>query len=843
MLLPTMAARASTPGEAKDLEVAGHDPATGKISLSFVPACGSTDHHIEYGLIQDVRTYSYSGQDCGIGSTGVYDQFNPGSGSYFFVVVGDDGVSIEGSYGKSLIDGAMSERPENTLDPVCSLVQDLSQSCDVFQVLIDVTEAIGVADGLQVLPSLSIDVTEVIGVADGPQILPSLSIDVTEVIGVADAPVLEPSIFLVVAETIGVTDAPVVLPPVRVDVVEAIGVADGPQVLPSLSIDVVEAIGVADGPQVLPSLSIGVIEAIGVTDGLQVLPPVLIDVTEAIGVVDALTPAPFIKGLASQSRTGAAVAGAGDLDQDGMNDWLTGAPSHQAQSGPVEAGAVAVYFGSADPAELTKADLIFEGAAAHDRAGVTVAGEFDFNGDGMLDILIGAEQVNRTADDDSGAGCDAGAPCGAGKVYLIYFDPNDPVFSSSPLNLAEVGVTIPGVVFEGAALGDRAGFAVAGGGRINAGTGQDILIGTPGRDTARGMDSGTVYAIFDDPELSGTVSLDKVACTLQPVPCPVADEIAGMVYEGAAAGDRLGFSCAFVGDVVRNPGPNSFLTDRDIGMGAPGTDSSGDDSGTIYVADTGGVGIDTDTVEVRSIGVTIPGIQIRGTQIGEQLGWVINAGGDSRSDGVPDLLIGAPFYDVDILKDAGRVIHTSEAFTTGNYSADDVGATIGGIIWTGAAEQDNLGRALDGVDDVTADGFNDVVLGAPFNDPVLDDTVQTDAGSVYLIEGLPASGGSGTVSVSEVGVSVAGKKLAGEQAGEHAGSSIAGTSDIDDNGDDDFVVGAPGRDSSGGDPDAGRVYLVLKSEPERAGSIRSATVTPGANPQDRMTNRRSGKEN
>jgi hypothetical protein len=53
--------------------------------------------------------------------------------------------------------------------------------------------------------------------------------------------------------------------------------------------------------------------------------------------------------------------------------------------------------------------------------------------------------------------------------------------------------------------------------------------------------------------------------------------------------------------------------------------------------------------------------------------------------------------------------------------------------------------------------------------------------------------------------------LTGTQPDEHAGSSIAGTGDIDGNGDGDFVVGAPDKDVSG-DPNAGTVYLVTSTE-------------------------------
>ena len=122
--------RAATPGEATNLMVTGCDPATGDISLTWTNGCGAADHHIEYGNLEDMRTYAYSGQACGLGTGGSFASFDPGPGSYFFVLVADDGVSVEGSYGTSLIDGVASERPEDTLDPACTRAQDLSQRCD-----------------------------------------------------------------------------------------------------------------------------------------------------------------------------------------------------------------------------------------------------------------------------------------------------------------------------------------------------------------------------------------------------------------------------------------------------------------------------------------------------------------------------------------------------------------------------------------------------------------------------------------------------------------------------------------------------------------------------------------
>ena len=121
---------AATPGEATDLEVTGYDPGTGNLTISWVPACSAADHHIEFGPLEEVSTYGYTGQECGIGAGGTYASFNPGPGSHFFLVVGDDGAGIEGSYGTSMIGGVPAERPESMLDPVCAFAQDLSERCD-----------------------------------------------------------------------------------------------------------------------------------------------------------------------------------------------------------------------------------------------------------------------------------------------------------------------------------------------------------------------------------------------------------------------------------------------------------------------------------------------------------------------------------------------------------------------------------------------------------------------------------------------------------------------------------------------------------------------------------------
>jgi len=514
-------------------------------------------------------------------------------------------------------------------------------------------------------------------------------------------------------------------------------------------------------------------------------------------------------GIDSGALTGSAVSGAGDLNGDGINDFLGGAPGLEF-GGKVEAGAAAVYFGSALGSERTSPDILFFGDSAHDRAGVSVSGDFDFDGDGVPDILIGAEQVNRSGADD--VGCTDGSSCGAGKVYLIYFDPTDLALYPNigdPLlkdfvDLSLVGTTVPGVVFEGAALGDRAGFAIDGGGRFDAGAGDDIAIGGPGADTPGGVDGGRVYVIFDDPSLSGTISLSRVANGL-------GDEIPGVVYEGFEAGNELGFSLNWPGNVVGGAG-------EDLAMGAPRADPVPPgpaplgtplaDAGIVYIADGGGVV--TSIIESCTIGTTEPGAQVLGDQVGMLLGFSVAGAGDNLVNGEDELLMGAPLYDPVAGADAGQVAQTSGVIpNTSIIESCTIGTTTDGVLYTGTTAGDQLGYSVEGLGDVTGNGLHDVAFGAPFADP----EGVNEAGAVYLVEGtVPTTFTLGIVDVSEIGDSIAGSTLIGVEEGEHAGSAIAETGDISGDGQNDFVIGAPDNDLFEVEDSAGQIYLVLDSD-------------------------------
>ena len=113
------------PGEATNLHVTARDKVTGSLSLSYTPACLANSHDIYYGALNRVSTYGWSAATCGIGTTGQYAGFNPGSGSSFFVVVGT-ADSVAGSYGTN---GAGAERPAAGAAGTCGRTQLLGAVC------------------------------------------------------------------------------------------------------------------------------------------------------------------------------------------------------------------------------------------------------------------------------------------------------------------------------------------------------------------------------------------------------------------------------------------------------------------------------------------------------------------------------------------------------------------------------------------------------------------------------------------------------------------------------------------------------------------------------------------
>ena len=97
------------------------------------------------------------------------------------------------------------------------------------------------------------------------------------------------------------------------------------------------------------------------------------------------------------------------MNGDGVAELLVGASQNDSNGGR-DNGAAYVVFGQKDLASIDLGDVAggkggfkIKGEAFGDLAGTSVSGAGDVNGDGMADILVGAQYVDSNGQRDTGA--------------------------------------------------------------------------------------------------------------------------------------------------------------------------------------------------------------------------------------------------------------------------------------------------------------------------------------------------------------------------------------------------------------------------------------------------------
>jgi hypothetical protein len=370
-------------------------------------------------------------------------------------------------------------------------------------------------------------------------------------------------------------------------------------------------------------------------------------------------------------QLGSAVASAGDVDKDGKGDFVVGVPLDDTNG--ADAGRVLVVSGATGAVLFT-----FLGDSAGDRLGTSVGGGGDVNNDGFPDIVAGAPFDDNTAADAgsvrvySGAngailwtfdGAAAGDQLGSSVAVVGDIDRDGwrdiaagaPLADSSGVDAGRVRIWSgrTGAVlwtWNGDGAGDQLGTSVDAAGDVNNDGWADVIAGAPSDDNT-GADAG-----------SARVWSGRTGAVLY-------------TFDGDSAGDRFGSAVASAGDVDRD-GRGDLL------VGAPLGDDGGADAGRARVlrgidgtvlfnldgaaagarfgtavagiGDANGDGVPDLAIGARPIGAVAGSVRVvsganasplatlTATAAGTGFGAAVAGVADTNGDGFVEIAVGAP---------------------------------------------------------------------------------------------------------------------------------------------------------------------------------------------------------
>ena len=338
----------------------------------------------------------------------------------------------------------------------------------------------------------------------------------------------------------------------------------------------------------------------------------------------AAAPVTTLEGEGFGTFFGISVAAAGDVNGDAYDDVVIGAFGYGQFTGRAY-----VYLGG--PGGLmTPAAAALTGGAGGDYFGGSVAGAGDVNGDGFADVVIGARGYDTLT----------------GRAYVFYGQAN--------------GVSqTPATTLTGEAVHSEFGSVVAPAGDVNGDGRADVLVGAPN------FSSGTGRAYL---YLGGASGLATVAAR---------------TLTGTGASDYFAKSLGTAGDVDAD-GYDDVVVGADPYGGPEGRAS-------IYLGGPAGLGPTPATV------LTAAGTGHMA------FGAAVGTAGDVNGDGYSDVVVGAPYDD-------GR--GSASLFLGG---ASGLTTTVA-VTMAGEEAGDNFGASVAPAGDVDGDGHADVVVGARYHE-------------------------------------------------------------------------------------------------------------------------------
>ena len=393
-----------------------------------------------------------------------------------------------------------------------------------------------------------------------------------------------------------------------------------------------------------------------------------------------------------------------------------------------------------------------------DFSGGSVSSAGDINNDGIADLMIGAIGANRDA----------------GEIYIVFGSTNafSPNFELDTLDGTN-GFTIDGINDD-----DVAGTAISSAGDFNNDGINDIIIGAPeANDSLLQNDGvGETYIVFGaDTAFDASLELDDL------------DGDDGFRLDGVDRADLSGRAVSSIGD-INNDGIDDVL----IGAPTAATNEAGESYVVFGSDDNFDESFDLDDLDGDD------GFIITGADRDDLSGSSVSGGGDINGDGITDLIIGAPGAN----DEAGEtyVIFGSSSDFNDRLDLDDLDSDEGFVI-RGIDDGDESGISVSNIGDFNGDNIDDLIIGAP--------EANEGTGETYIIFGSSDDFGS-SLNLSSLD-DTDGFIIQGIDDLDLSGSAVSGVGDINDDGFNDIIIGAPEANNSAGEAYADILHQYIYS--------------------------------
>ena len=466
------------------------------------------------------------------------------------------------------------------------------------------------------------------------------------------------------------------------------------------------------------------------------------------------------------AQLGFAVGTAGDVNGDGFSDVVVGSPTQSSS------GYVVAFYGSASGLH-TVPDFAFPSLQSGADLGYSVATAGDVNGDGYADVIVGAPRHDSGQTDE-------------GRAFLYLGSASGLVSSTWAAESDQVGAAF--------------GHSVAPAGDINGDGYADVVIGCHRYDAGL-TDQGRAFVYFGSASglipMPGWTQTGPVASGLYSSSVATAGDVNGDgfadvivggensgradVFLGSASGLDTNAAWqhegdqanAWVGLSVAGAGDVDGDGYSDVLVGAPNYDDGDTNEGLALLYRGSAIGLDV-----------VPAWFAEGNQANAQFGFSLASAGDVNGDGYADVVVGAPGWSNGEAGEGKVLVYLG---SSSGLAASASWSVEGGLAGAG------YGRIVASAGDVNGDGFDELLVGAPFLDHEL-----TDEGRADLYLGSP-SGPAASPAWSQEG----------NQSSALFGWSLGTAGDTNRDGFADVIVGAPG--ASNGQSNEGRALLYLGS--------------------------------